>query len=102
MLTFLKYDVSFFALKFLILKIFYRLFTNITNLWFPNSGRLGYLMSQLGQLCKITTRSVKFSGKNSRILISKDDKIVYNYFFGKLKFLINHKNFLNIPIVSQL
>ena len=32
----------------------------------------------------------QFSGKNSCILISKDGKIVYNYFFGKLKILLNH------------
>ena len=35
----------------------------------------------LGQLCKITTRSGKFERK-----FSKDDQIVYNYFFWKLKF----------------
>ena len=52
----------------------------------PKHWRLGYLKS-LGTVFKITTRSAKGSGKISRIFISKDDK---NYFFGKLKILLNH------------
>ena len=31
-----------------------------------------------------------FSWKNSRTFILKNDKVVYNYFFGNLKFLLNH------------
>ena len=55
----------------------------------PNRGTLGYLMS-LGTLRKITTRSAKFSWKNSRICISKDEKSLYSFVFGKLRIMINH------------
>jgi len=44
----------------------------------------------LGQSCKINTRSAKFSGKKMRAFTSTDDKIVYNCFLGKLKYLLNH------------
>ena len=37
-------------------------------------------LRHLGQLIKKTTRSAKFSWTNSRICISTDNKIVYNYF----------------------
>ena len=47
-----------------------------------NNNNNDTLLICLGQLCKITTRSAKFLGKNSLILISKDDKIVYKYFSG--------------------
>ena len=43
----------------------------------------------LGQLNEITTRSVKFSGINSHITVSENDKIVNNYFVGKIKILLN-------------
>ena len=65
-------------------------FTSITDLWFPQQREVRLLNVPLRQLSKITNCSVKFLGKNSRIFISKDDKIVYNYFFGKSKMLLNH------------
>ena len=68
---------------------FYHLLTNIPTYESPNRGTLGYLMS-LGTLRKITTRSAKFSWKNSRICISKDEKSLYSFVFGKLRIMINH------------
>ena len=53
---------------------FYRLLTNTSDLWFPPTEER-----------KATWE--KFE-KNSRIFISEADKIVYKYFFGKLKFLL--------------
>ena len=44
----------------------------------------------MGHWSKITTRSGKFLWKNLRNFISKDDKIVCNYFFRKLKILLYH------------
>ena len=36
-----------------------------------------------------------FSYKKLSIFISKDDKIVFNYFLGKLKMLLNHPGSLD-------
>ena len=55
----------------------------------------------LGQLCKITTRSAKFPGKNSRILISEDGKIVYCYFVGKLKIWLNPVDQFCLQIIPR-
>ena len=67
--------------------IFYRLLINITDPWFhdsPNRGTLSYFTS-LGT-SKITTRSAA----SFRLSSQKNDKNVYNYFFGKLNILLNN------------
>ena len=63
--------------------IFIHLFTKNTDLLFPQQREVKLLNVPWDSYVKKTTRSAKFSGKNSRIFILKDDKIVYNYFFGK-------------------
>ena len=54
----------------------------------PNRGTLSYFTSLWTKLSKISTRSAKFSYKNSRIFISKDDK--RRQLFRKMKNLLNH------------
>ena len=60
--------------------IFYCLFTNITDLWFPHQKDV--TLQPLGQLSEIITRSAKFSWKDSHIFILKDDKLCTTTFSG--------------------
>ena len=50
----------------------------------PSEGRY-VTLRPLEQLSKKTKNM-----KNLRIFNSKDDKIVFNYYFGKLKIRLNH------------
>ena len=82
------------------IRLFLWLQHNFTAFWptFPtydslNRGRLKYLTS-LGTVL-YNNHALNLTENN---FISKDEKIVYNYFFGKLKILLNH-GFLR-PILS--
>ena len=65
---------------------------NITDLWFLQQRAFKLFYVPWDNYVKKTTRSAKYSGKILRVFfIFIDDKIVYNYFFGKFTILLNHR-----------
>ena len=77
--------------KLIQVKSWKRFFINIFSPTLPPYDSLNKeTLRPLGQINKITTRrSTKFSYKNSAFESRKHDKIVYNFFFGRLKVMLN-------------